>query len=196
MRFADFVTRSTVKVNVGRENPATAEVGYYHGAGVVIDSRHILTAHHVIKLAKIIFVNFRRIEGHAGADDAINHSVEVVAIAPDLDMAVLELKYDEVELPRPMRISAFAPAVGEHVSNFSDASVWTWGTISRQGVRAGDVYGLTETTASCRPGDSGGPVVNGNGELIGVISMYKIGVFYCYFTPIETILERFRDQLT
>lgn len=144
------------------------------GSGWVWDTAgHIVTNHHVVANATDITVHF-----HNG----LWAEAELVASAPQADLAVIRVELiEDVEL-RPLPLARSRPAVGHYAlafgSPFGLAGSMTRGIISAVG-RAfpiGDTemmgqYTLPEviqTDAAINPGNSGGPLINLDGQVIGV----------------------------
>lgn len=144
------------------------------GSGWVWDTAgHIVTNHHVVANATDITVSFA---------NGLWAKAELVASAPQADLAVIRVEEVEgVEL-RPLPLALQSPTVGRYVlalgSPFGLTGSMTRGIVSAVG-RALPVsdpemsgqYSLPEviqTDAAINPGNSGGPLLNLNGEVIGV----------------------------
>jgi len=144
------------------------------GSGWLYDDQgHIVTNEHVIEGATQITVIFYN---GAWAD------AELVAADPQADLAVLKVELPEgiVAPPLPLAESG-ALRVGYSViaigSPFGNDSTMTTGIVSAlgRGFTVGDGmtnrYTLPEviqTDAAINPGNSGGPLLNLNGEVVGV----------------------------
>ncbi|MCD6138253.1 MAG: Do family serine endopeptidase [Deltaproteobacteria bacterium] len=138
------------------------------GSGVIIDGNrgYILTNEHVIaRSAKIKVV----------LNDERELDAELVGAAPDFDLAVLKITSDQ-PLPAVKMGDSDDLMIGETViaigNPFGLSHSVTTGVISalNRCVKAEDrVYrGFIQTDASINPGNSGGPLLNINGELIGI----------------------------
>ncbi len=141
---------------------------YSLGSGVIIDGKrcYILTNSHVVEKTTKINVTFkdgREFEGHlVGAD-------------PDSDLAVVKIDSDK-PLPSIEMGNSNDLMIGETViaigNPFGFSHTVTTGVISALGrsIRTSDrVYrNFIQTDASINPGNSGGPLLNINGELIGI----------------------------
>ena len=138
------------------------------GTGVIIDERgYILTNRHVIATGNSV-----RIRLHNGTELA----AELVWGASAHDLAVLRVR------PRtPLRALELAPVadlmVGEtviavgHPFGYTDTvSTGIISALDREiTMPSGDTLtGLIQISASINPGNSGGPLLNINGELIGI----------------------------
>ena len=148
------------------------------GSGIIMDSEgRILTNHHVVEQAERIRVRLR---------DGRQFEAEVKGTDEQSDLAVLQLKSPPTDLPTArlgdsdkVRVGEFAIAIG---APFRLDYTVTFGHISAKGrnsvVPVGMGGGLMDqdfiqTDASINPGNSGGPLVNIEGEVIGVNSMIR-----------------------
>lgn len=138
------------------------------GSGVIIDGRRglILTNAHVISKAGTITV---------GLKDEREFEAEIVGADPDSDLAVLKIS-SKKHLPSVEMGSSSDLMIGETViaigNPFGFSHTVTTGVISsiNRSLRVNDmVYqNFIQTDASINPGNSGGPLLNINGELIGI----------------------------
>ncbi len=136
------------------------------GSGVIVDAGegYILTNHHVIEAADEITVTLR---------DQRHYTAEVVGSDPEVDLALIHIKAgDLVALPvadsDEVRVGDFVVAIG---SPFGLGQTVTYGIVSalgRSGLGIEGYEDFIQTDASINPGNSGGPLVNMNGELVGV----------------------------
>ena len=138
------------------------------GSGVIIDGQKglILTNQHVVVRASHIKVGL--------ADDR-EFEAELVGSDPDSDLAVLRIKAGGALPALPMADSSDL-MIGETViaigNPFGLTHTVTTGVISatNRTVRAGNMTyrDFIQTDASINPGNSGGPLLNINGQLIGI----------------------------
>jgi 2-alkenal reductase len=139
------------------------------GSGFVIDSNgHIVTNNHVVEDAEMILVRF--------ADETVVEA-ELVGADVDSDLAVIRVDVPddllkEVRLgdSSALRVGQRAIAVG---SPFGFEQTMTTGIVSAldRVVRQESGYSLLQliqTDAAINPGSSGGPLLNAQGEVIGV----------------------------
>jgi serine protease Do len=137
------------------------------GSGVVIDaSRHVLTNEHVVARATRIQVTLA---------DGREFEATLVGADPNNDLAVLRIETRE-EVPWVGPGASSDLLVGEPViaigNPFGLSNTVTTGVVSaldrsiRQDDRA--FHGFLQTDASINPGNSGGPLLNAEGELIGI----------------------------
>ncbi|MBN2362411.1 MAG: trypsin-like peptidase domain-containing protein [Deltaproteobacteria bacterium] len=138
------------------------------GSGVIIDSAgHVLTNFHVVQRGARI---------KAALVDKREYEAKVVGSDPDLDLALLKLQTDD-RLPFVPMADSTELLVGETViaigNPFGLSHTVTTGVVSalHRNIHAPDgrtYYDFVQTDASINPGNSGGPLLNINGELIGI----------------------------
>jgi len=142
------------------------------GSGFVYDDRgHILTNNHVVDNAEKITVNF---------SDGTDAVAKVVGTDPGADVAVIKVESTNYPpLPRgdssKLRVGELVMAVG---SPFELSQSVTTGIISateRNDVKINQFESFLQTDAAINPGNSGGPLVNMNGQVIGVNSAIVTG---------------------
>jgi len=138
------------------------------GSGVVIDSRgYILTNEHVLWRASRV---------HVVMSDRRQFDAEVVGVDPRSDLAVLRIDAGGRPLTAVRAGTSSDLMIGETViaigNPYGLSNTVTTGVVSAlaRSVRAGDrVYSdFIQTDASINPGNSGGPLLNVDGELIGI----------------------------
>lgn len=135
------------------------------GSGVIVNRNgYILTNHHVIKDADKITVIL---------GDKRKFTGEVVGKDEKTDLAVI--KIEDNNLPAARLGDSDKIEVGEWViaigSPFELSQTVTAGIISAKGrsqVGVADYENFIQTDAAINPGNSGGPLLNLNGEIIGI----------------------------
>jgi putative serine protease PepD len=161
------VERSVVSIETN-ERSATGVFGGA-GSGVVIsDDGLVLTNAHVIEGADTIDLIFF---------DGSRHPAQVVGSLPDDDIALVRVS-DSASLVPAVLGSSAALRVGDEVVAIGNAldlggspSV-TRGIVSAKGrtISTGtfQLNDLIQTDAAINPGNSGGPLVNSDGEVVGI----------------------------
>src|SRR5215469_13617190 len=139
------------------------------GSGVIVDSKgYILTNRHVVEKADRIRVTF--------TDDppGVQHDAKVVGTDQETDLAVIKVDVDH-PLPAAKMGNSDGMQVGDWVlaigSPFGQAGTVTAGIVSAKGrdiVPGRQFQTFIQTDAAINPGNSGGPLVNLNGEVIGI----------------------------
>jgi serine protease DegQ len=134
--------------------------------GVVVTNAHVVGD---VRDVQVAFFDGRRADGRVRATD------------PDTDLAVVEVERDDLQ---PATFQKALPAVGELAvamgSPLGFQNTITAGIISglhreipgsaAQGIRS--LVDLIQTDAAISPGNSGGALVNGRGEVVGVNVAY------------------------
>ena len=138
------------------------------GSGVIIDGKKglILTNAHVIQKTGTIKVVL---------EDEREFEARIVGADPDSDLAVLKID-SEQELPAIKMGSSDDLMIGETViaigNPFGFSHTVTTGVISaiNRSLRAEDrvFHNFIQIDASINPGNSGGPLLNINGNLVGI----------------------------
>ena len=137
------------------------------GSGVIITpDGHIVTNNHVIKGSNEIQVTLNNNK---------NYIAKVIGTDPSMDIALLKIEADEA-LPYISFGDSDSAKIGEWVlavgNPFNLTSTVTAGIISAKGrdLNEGDNLrqSFIQTDAAVNPGNSGGALVNTNGELIGI----------------------------
>ncbi len=139
------------------------------GTGVVIDGGgHILTNAHVVIDAVEITVTL--------AGDSTPRAATVVASDPSADVAVLHVEDSAGLVPAPR--AAAHPAVGEPVVAIGNALALEGGMTVTQGIvsaldrsietDSGVLGNLIQTDAAISSGNSGGPLVDAAGRVVGI----------------------------
>jgi S1-C subfamily serine protease len=160
------ITPSLVTVTSQRPEGGTVETGL--GSGVVINARGtVLTAFHVVDGAAQVEVEFA---------DGTRSAAHVTTGRPDQDVAVLDVdQLPEVVVPA---VLGGAPPVGDDVFAVGNplglrASL-TAGVVSATdrtiGTPRGPLQGLIQFDAAVNPGNSGGPLLNRAGQVVGIVT--------------------------
>ncbi len=139
------------------------------GSGVIVDSKgYILTNRHVVNKADRIRVRLQ--------DDppTVQHEAKVVGVDEETDLAVIKV---DINRPLPaaklgnsdsMQVGDWVLAVG---SPFGLTETVTAGIVSAKGrniVPTHQFQSFIQTDAAINPGNSGGPLVNMQGEVVGI----------------------------
>jgi len=167
------VRRSVVRVRgTGHEPVSEGPMLEGIGSGVVIvDTGVILTNMHVVAGAERIVVEF---------DDGFESDAEVVGVRPEHDLAVLQAKKIPDDLPAATLRSTADLAPGDEVIAvgfpFGIGPSVSTGVISglrreyfsAKGKRL--LTNLIQFDAAANPGNSGGPLVTADGEVVGIVT--------------------------
>lgn len=160
------------------------------GTGVVIDPRgFVITNYHVVEDVDNIKVTLH---------DGTVTSAELVAARPRNDLALVKVNVDG-DLPTVPRGTSSDLMVGETVIAIGNAYGYvhtcTQGIISalHRDVPVNDTQDyqdLIQISAGINPGNSGGPLLNIEGEIIGVNVAVRVGASQIAFAiPIDQVVE-------
>ena len=143
------------------------------GTGVIVDSKgYILTNYHVIQGAQEISVTL---------SNDVTTTAQVVNYDENQDVAMIKITDENVEIPATVELGdsdALQPgeeviAIGTPLSTELSSTV-TKGIISATSrsvaVESGVTMNLIQTDAAINAGNSGGPLVNTKGEVVGINS--------------------------
>lgn len=163
----DRVGPAVVRVETGPKMPNGRERGGL-GSGIVISPDGlVLTNSHVVGSSKEI--RLRDVEGHVG-------DARVLGVDLDTDLALLrangvrDLPYAALGNSKTLRRGQLVIAIGNPLGFESTV---TAGVVSALGRSIRSVSGRTiedviQTDAALNPGNSGGPLVSSNAEVIGI----------------------------
>jgi S1-C subfamily serine protease len=172
------------------------------GSGFVLDKAgHILTNYHVVEGAERIEVSF---------GDLLAAPAELVGADARNDVAILKVDVD-AELLQPvtlgtssnLRVGQWAVAIGNPFGQFG--RTLTTGVISAlgrtlEGPDGRAITGVIQTDAAINKGNSGGPLLDSSGRVIGINSAIfsptgtSAGVGFA--VPVDTIRRMLPDLLT
>ncbi len=171
--------------------------GVATGSGILIDKEgHILTNNHVIEGAS-------KVEVKLGSSDT-EHEAEVVGADPATDVALLKVNAPASEehplsLGNSSKVSVGDPVVAIGNPFGLDRTV-TAGIVSalQRQIQAPNGFSIShviQTDAAINPGNSGGPLINSEGQVIGINSQIQTGgsgdgnVGIGFAVPINTARE-------
>jgi serine protease Do len=160
-----------------------------HEDGFIITNAHVVEA---VKRIKVVFSDGREFQA------------EIVSVDADKDLAVLAIKAGEklpfVELGRSndLMIGETVIAIG---NPYGYSNTVTSGVISAVGrdIQVTEGYwlrGLIQTDAPINPGNSGGPLLNVNGQLIGITTAIRAEAQNIGFAiPVDTLVGNLAHML-
>lgn len=163
---------------VGQVLPAVVTVvaqsqrGIGSGSGFFISSDgYIVTNNHVVEGAREIAIIYAQ-GGRASA--------QLIGTSPDFDLAVLKVEGlvpgvaawgDSSELPLGAHVLAIGSALGQYQNTV------TSGVLSGFNRELGSLRGLLQTDAAINSGNSGGPLINLAGQIVGINTAVVRGEF-------------------
>jgi S1-C subfamily serine protease len=175
---AKAVQPAIVDINTNIASPASQGQEQAAGTGMIITSTgEVLTNNHVVADATKITVSIQGSSGTYGAT--------VIGVDPTKDVALLQIQGYSGSLPTVRLGNSSTAAVGDPVVAMGNAlglgqqPTTVTGIVSALGrtITASDssptsvsetLHGLIETDAPIQPGDSGGPLLNSQGQVIGM----------------------------
>ena len=171
------------------------------GTGFVWDNNgHIITNFHVINKVDnaIVTITKKNLE-------KVSYKAKLSGIDPDNDLAVLKIDAPKIDLTLinynpnvKINVGEFAFAIG---NPFGQDHTLTTGIISGinrelSAPTGRKIYNVIQTDAAINPGNSGGPLLNSNGELLG-INTASLGMGVSagigFTIPINTAVKSIKD---
>lgn len=181
-------TKSSTSVSAKADEWTNAVVtvfaGRGHGSGFVISDNLILTNYHVVGGADAVSIKFASGFGVTGKVLAFNSGKDVALVRVDASLP----KHFVLNRTIPP-VGADAYAVGSPLDEKFSATV-SRGVIS--GVRVEGSNRLIQSDVNIRPGNSGGPLVDKNGQVVGIavsgIVVNRVQQGINFFIPIDDAL--------
>jgi 2-alkenal reductase len=173
----DEASPAVVEIHISRRLGRIRLPGSGTGSGFLIDTEgHIVTNHHVVENATDITVTL----SDGREIDAIK-----LGISPADDLALIKVNPEDIKGITPLvladssavRPGQLAVAIGSPFRQFNSMGV---GVVSGTGrglssVLRRPIPDMIQTDAPLNPGNSGGPLLNADGEVIGVNSSVRTG---------------------
>jgi Do/DeqQ family serine protease len=162
------------------------------GSGFIIrEDGYIISNNHVIENATRITVHLK---------DGRKLAAKVIGTDPRADIALIKVEAKGLPVAKlgsseRTRVGQWSLAIG---APFSLDYSYSMGIISgkgRGGLQPGQYVQYLQTTAPINPGNSGGPLVNIDGEVVGVNTMIRgIGTGVGFAVPVDLVRD-VADQL-
>ena len=144
------------------QGSAGAEIG----TGIIFDAKKglILTNAHVVDNAQRILVTLKNGSRYFG---------HVVAIQKDHDIAILHINASHLQaMPlanmNQVHVGNFVIAIGTPFGLSQSVSTGTISALNRTQPKIVNIESLIQTDAAVNPGNSGGPLINTQGQLVGM----------------------------
>lgn len=136
------------------------------GSGVIIDARRglVLTNHHVVENADGVSVTL---------SDGRSVEAEFLGSDPDTDIALIRIPANNLTaIPLAdsdqLAVGDFVVAVGNPYGLGQTVTSGIVSAVGRSGIPVAGFQNFIQTDASINPGNSGGPLVNLQGQLVGI----------------------------
>lgn len=156
--------------NGGGMQRGPAQKRFGTGSGFIVDKNgYIITNNHVVENADKIVVKLH--------NDETEYKAKVIGVDKETDLAVIKITPSKPLTPLnvgnsdAVQVGDWAIAIG---SPFGLEATVTAGIVSAKGrdfAGAQPFQKFIQTDAAINPGNSGGPLLNSNGEVIGVNTM-------------------------
>ena len=152
---------------INPQNPATKAPTYFSGTAWQVSNNQLVTAYHVVNGAKSMFISLANGETKAA---------KVIASDPSNDLAVIQI-IDGTLVTKPLQLANKPSLLGTKIAvigyplpDILGTKVQaTSGEISKlAGIQ--DDLRFYQISAAVQQGNSGGPLLNQQGEVIGVVS--------------------------
>ena len=176
-RLFEKTSPAVVEINVSQSSGRLALPVADTGSGFLIDDQgHIVTNHHVVEGAGDITVRLH---------DGRTLEARILGTSPADDLALLRVDAEQVAGIDPLPLAdsdkvmpgQMAIAIGSPFRQFNSLTV---GVVSGTGrgpasILRRPIPDMIQTDAPLNPGNSGGPLLNRHGEVIGVNSSVRTG---------------------
>ena len=167
---------AVVEIDVARVFPGRTIPDVYSGSGFLVDDQgHILTNNHIVSEGNGFLVrlsNGREVEaeklGVSEADD-----LAVLKVEPEEIIGITPLELADSSLVRPGQM---ALAIGSPFKEFNSIAVGVVSGIGRgqTSVLNRPIPDMIQTDVPLNPGNSGGPLLNTEGKVIGINSSIRV----------------------
>lgn len=150
---------------LNNKKPTKREPRYGNGSGFIISQDgYIITNHHVVKDADKITVFLQ---------DKRKYSAKLIGTDVQADVALL--KINDIGLPilllgdsQKLQVGEWAIAIGSPLEFIQTVTVGIISAKGRSSMGISKYEDFIQTDAAINPGNSGGPLLNINGEVIGI----------------------------
>ncbi len=191
-RDLDYIKRSqNAIINDMKSSKAPVNPGKFGGTGFILSQDgYLATNYHVIENSDSIYVQDDR--GNA-------YKVKLVFQDPATDLAILKILDSTFRMPGPPYSIVTRPAdLGEEVYTLGypkDNIVYGKGYISAEtGFR--DDTSSYQVTLNVNPGNSGGPLLDSRGDIVGIVSGKQTPSMDIAFAVKSSCLEPLLDSLS
>ena len=162
----DRVSPSVVNIVVTTDTGETTSEG--QGSGFIIsDKLEVVTNYHVIEGGTNIDIEF---------NDGRTYPAKILGTDEETDLALLQIQTTEkiphvnFHQPKNLRIGDWVVAIGNPFGIGQSTSLGVISAIGREKVDSGSYVDYIQTDATINRGNSGGPLFNLNGDVVGVNS--------------------------
>jgi len=155
------------------------------GSGFVLPGGVVVTNRHVLIQPRTVTVN---------SWDGRSLAADVSGVAIDSDLAILRLESSEGLEVAELRSEPIEAGETIHAIGYPDGGPVTVSSGTVLGVVDGSLLGepadVIRIDATIRPGNSGGPLLDDEGRVVGVVFALETGRGTGLAVPVATLLER------
>jgi len=163
-----------------------------HGSGVIINSEgYVLSAQHVIDGTNRVEVQF---------SDGLRQDATIILADVEHDLVLLDIAGSGFK-PLPIT-SSDSTGLGDEVVTIGTPADLALGQSVSKGILSGkrriDDRIYLQTDLAVNPGNSGGPLINEKGEVIGIVQSKLVGKGIeglGFAVPMEVVMERLRLEV-
>jgi serine protease Do len=181
-------SRDILKRMFTEDEEGEAETVENIGSGVVLDPKGVIvTNEHLVSKAITIRVKFTNRQ---------EYDATVMAADAELDIALLKIQSDRTDFPflrinrkKPVHVGEKAIVIGNPYGLSSSVTTGVISALGRNLKISNRVYvNLIQTDAAINPGNSGGALLDGEGDLLGIVTaIYEEGKGIGFAIPIEDV---------
>jgi serine protease Do len=143
------------------------------GAGVLIDREgYLLTNYHVVRDADRFTIRLKDAKGRPR-----RFAAKRIGIDPEIDIALLKIDPGDVPLvvaplgdPEQLALGDWVVAIGNPANLTGTVTVGVVSGLHRR-LEANDIEDYIQVSAALNPGNSGGPILNTAGEVVGIATL-------------------------
>jgi serine protease Do len=184
-------SQQQIIADISEKQKADVLPGKYRGTGFLITAKgYVVTSYHVIKGADSVYIENEKWG---------RHKVTVLHSDPENDLSILVIEKEPLPIPRslPYTISDAEASLGEEVFTLGfprEDIVFGEGSVSAlTGYRQNP--GAYQVSVPVNPGNSGGPLLNAKGDLIGIISGLQTETSGAAFATKASVLREVINQM-
>ena len=177
-RVFDEAGPAVVEIDVARRFLGRTIPGVYSGSGFLVDDQgHILTNNHILSEGDEFIVRL---------SDGREVEAEKMGVSEADDLAVLKVDASEIKGIAPLELAdssqvrpgQMAIAIGSPFREFNSIAVGVVSGIGRgqQSVLNRPIPDMIQTDVPLNPGNSGGPLLNSEGKVIGINSSIRVNI--------------------
>ena len=171
--FAPEIAEVFMDFNVSLPRPGRNDSGAT-GSGIIVDPRgQVLTNYHVVRGVE---------DAEIQLGDGRRLTADVVGFDARSDLAVLQItpagRYPHMRLAdsSKLKVGHFVMAIGNPFDFSFSTTVGVVSALGRRGLAAGEIQNFIQTDAAVNPGNSGGPLINLEGKVVGInTAIYSAG---------------------